>query len=298
MTTMKRAVRAAFAAAGQVNAVWHVYKLLNMLARILAEPLHQADRARCSASAAADALRLSPDLTVLNGPFAGMRYTEARSAGSTLVPKILGSYERELQPLIEKSLAAGYSDVVDVGCAEGYYAVGLAMRLPSARVHAFDTDAEARRLCHALAAANGVDDRLDLRALCDEATLLALPLGPRALVISDCEGYEDALFTAPVAACLARHDVLIEVHDLADASLGGRLRERFAPTHDHVVIDSVDDVRKPRTYAFAELDCFDVATRRRLLSEGRGMVMEWLFFTPRKAPYKPSLRSRRAMSIA
>ena len=38
---------------------------------------------------------ISPNLTVLHGPFRGMRYPEMRSVGSALFPKILGSYERE-----------------------------------------------------------------------------------------------------------------------------------------------------------------------------------------------------------
>ena len=274
---MKRALRAAFGALGRYGAMWRLFKLLNVAAMCLAEPLFQAERARRSASDAEFARALSPTLTVLHGPFAGMRYPAARAAGSALVPKILGSYERELHAVIERIVSTGYSDIVDVGCAEGWYAVGLAMRLPGARVHAFDTDADARALCIEMASANGVGDRVGVHGLCDGDTLLSLGLGPRALIVSDCEGYEAELFTPVVAGQLARHDLLIEVHDRDDPELGERLREHFRPTHDPVVVDSIDDTRKLRSYEFVELTSYPVATRRDALSEGRGMVMEWLF---------------------
>ena len=278
---MKRALRAAFAAAGRRDGIWRAYKALDVLARCLAEPLRVADLQRRAVSEAALAQQLSPALTVLHGPFAGMRYPAARAAGSALIPKILGSYERELHPVIERLVHTTYSDIVDIGCAEGWYAIGLAMRLPGVWVHAFDTDEQARVLCRAMAEANGVADRVQIRSHCSEQALLTLALGPRALVVSDCEGYEAELFTPEVARRLARHDLLIEVHDRVDPALGPRLRERFAATHEVVVVDSVDDTRKLRNYDFAELRPFDATERRQMLSEGRGMVMEWLFLTSR-----------------
>ena len=72
------------------------------------------------------------DGVVRHGPFAGLQYPELTAVGSALYPKLLGSYQREIQGWIEEICAAGYSEIVDVGFAEGYYAVGLARRLPRA----------------------------------------------------------------------------------------------------------------------------------------------------------------------
>ena len=278
---MKDSMRAAFAAAGKFEVGMRFFHGLNFIARCLAEPLHQAQRARRARSDALMVQRLSPELTVLHGPFAGMRYPQARATGSALVPKILGSYESELHGVMAEVSKRQYSDIVDVGCAEGYYAVGLGLRHPDARIHAFDTDAAARQMCRGMAQANGVASRLALGGLCDEATLLALPLGARALVVSDCEGYEAQLFTPRVVASLLRHDVLIEVHDHVDPHLGARLRNLFRDSHDCTAVDSLDDTRKARTYAVAELEGLDLLARRELLAEGRNMIMEWLFFSAR-----------------
>ena len=42
------------------------------------------------------------DLTVLNGPMAGLKYPSFSSFGSSLFPKLAGTYENELAPVIKK----------------------------------------------------------------------------------------------------------------------------------------------------------------------------------------------------
>ncbi|MCS7063959.1 MAG: hypothetical protein NZM04_07975, partial [Methylacidiphilales bacterium] len=66
---------------------------------------------------------------VRHGPFAGMVYENDTFCCSAIAPKLLGSYEREIQPWIESLLLDRWEGVVDVGCAEGYYAVGFACKI-------------------------------------------------------------------------------------------------------------------------------------------------------------------------
>ena len=65
-------------------------------------------------------------LTVSGGPFAGLAYPDR--APISLVPKLLGIYERELHGAIEAAIRAQPGLIVNVGAADGYYAVGLARR--------------------------------------------------------------------------------------------------------------------------------------------------------------------------
>jgi len=132
--------------------------------------------------------RIAPDGGVHGGPFRGMVYPRLEACGSVLVPKLLGSYEEELHDTLETCFRTGYSDVVDIGCAEGYYAVGCAMRLPKARVHAFDLDGRARELCAELAAANGVAQRVSISGICTPQALRTLETHGRTLIVCDCEG--------------------------------------------------------------------------------------------------------------
>ena len=68
---------------------------------------------------------------VQSGPFKGMQFVSHSSEGCH-VPKLLGSYEQELHVHIEAAIARGYGHVVNIGVAERYYAVGLAIRMPTA----------------------------------------------------------------------------------------------------------------------------------------------------------------------
>ncbi len=90
-------------------------------------------------------------VVVQGGPFRGMTYLAA-SSESCHIPKLLGCYEIELHPAIERAAARSYARVLNIGSAEGYYAIGLARRLPGARVGAFDADAVAQKACRSLAA--------------------------------------------------------------------------------------------------------------------------------------------------
>ena len=224
---------------------------------------------------------ISPDLTVRHGVFRGLKYPEEKSVCSALIPKLLGSYESELQPLLQRLQARNYSEVVDIGCAEGYYAVGLGRLFPDSKVFAYDTNAEAIRLCRLMAQANQVESRMSIGSFCDAATLQNLPLTGRALVVSDCEGYEKHLFTADTIRKLGKHDVLIEVHDFIDIAISSRLRADFQATHKLEVIHSIDDIKKAQTYDYPELAPFDLAQRKILLAEHRPAIMEWFYFSPR-----------------
>ena len=224
--------------------------------------------------------RLFSDLTVLNGPFAGMKYPSLKSIGSTIYPKLLGSYEMELHAIIKKTLSLSYTSVVDIGCAEGYYAVGFGLKLQGIKVFAFDTDPEAQTLCKTMGELNGVS--IIAGGFCDKDLLMQLDLGERALVISDCEGYENELFDVQLAHYLIPHDVLIETHDLIEIETTQRLLKIFSETHDCVIVDSIDDILKAYTYDYRELEVFSLDERRHLLAEYRGAIMRWIFAKSRR----------------
>jgi len=166
---------------------------------------------------------------VQSGPFAGMAFLDRVSEGA-YIPKLLGSYEAELHGVIEQICAAGYDTVVNVGCAEGYYAVGLARRLPSARVHAFDIDSNARQLCGQLVEVNGVADQV---AIAGElaGSDFAKFAGGRVLVLCDIEGAEVELLDPDAYPPLRHMDLLVEIHRAGDAWASDLLFPRFAESH-------------------------------------------------------------------
>ncbi|NQZ56647.1 MAG: methyltransferase [Lentisphaeraceae bacterium] len=225
---------------------------------------------------------ISSDFTVKNGPFKGMVYPEKKAFGSAIVPKLLGSYEKELHEVIDEICSQKYSEVVDIGCAEGYYAIGLAMRMSEVNVFAYDTNVEAIGFCHKMARINNVEERVFTGSFCDGQTLCSIPFKGKALIISDCEGYEKELFTEEVVSRLGQHDFLIELHDCFDIEISSTIRQRFEKTHSIRAIRSIDDITKAHTYFYKELSDYDLATRRELLAEDREQIMEWFYMTPRE----------------
>ena len=213
-------------------------------------------------------------MTVLNGPFKGMRYPRMSAAGSELYPKLLGSYEQEIQEVLNFAVTQSYTAVVDIGCGEGYYAVGMAMKLGGDKHFAFDIDPRAQRLCKALAKANNVNVKVG--GLCNAQTLRDLPLGDHALIFSDCEGYELELIDEDLSQILKPHDLIIETHDVFDISTTQTLLDILSHTHDLQIFPSVDDKEKAYTYDFPELEGLDLNERHMILQE-RPVIMKWIF---------------------
>lgn len=226
---------------------------------------------------------LGMPLKVHHGPFKGMLYPSTKSAGSELYPKLLGSYERELHQTIEIILSEDYSEIVDIGCAEGYYAVGLAMHFLQADIYAYDVDEEAASMARAMAELNSIEpERFHIGSYCSTETLISLPYRRRALIFCDCEGCEKSLFQPDTPAKLALHDLLVETHDVIDIEISTYLESIFEETHSIERILSVHDIQKAKYYNYPELESYDLDKQRILLSEQRGATMEWLYLRSKK----------------
>jgi hypothetical protein len=205
------------------------------------------------------------------GPFAGMRYGDDVVCSAYLA-KLVGSYEEELHDVIRQVILRRYEAVLDVGCAEGYYAVGLAVRIPTARVYAYDTDDEARWYCNGLARMNGVAGRVTVRGACDHQELENL-CSRDALVICDCEGFEDELLDPDRAPSLLHADIIVELHEFIRPGVTAKVLNRFAASHSVRLFDtrSRDVENYPLLKAVAEED------RPWAVREGRPAAMQWAY---------------------
>jgi hypothetical protein len=220
-------------------------------------------------------------LRVRSGPFAGMHYV-ADSVGSAYLPKLLGIYERELALLVEKACAAKPSLILDLGAAEGYYAVGLALRNPAARVIAFEMEARGRAALAEMARLNGVGGRVQINGKCEPADLEAALAGVIApFVVCDVEGYERLLLDPPAVPSLHGSTILVELHDFIHPGITELLKERFEPTHR---IEHIWQEPRSRTeYPWRTLGTL-LLPKSYLdwsVSEWRPVRMAWLWMEPR-----------------
>jgi hypothetical protein len=213
---------------------------------------------------------------VLSGPFKGLKYPTYQSNGSPLLPKLVGSYEAELHEEILSALRCNYTEIIDIGCAEGYYAVGFAKNIPGAKIYAFDTDSAAQALCKVMAKTNGVESKVHVGGECSKDILSQIPIRKKALVISDCEGYEIDLFTKDLISSMNECDFLIETHDCYNPNISSELKSRFSSTHEIKSIFSCDDKEKIKFYKFHESYKIPNKYLYNLYSEERIGVTEWI----------------------
>ncbi|MBC7980916.1 MAG: hypothetical protein H7Y36_10170 [Armatimonadetes bacterium] len=216
---------------------------------------------------------------VIAGPFQGMKYGDTRAMCSTLYPKLLGTYEHELAQAFQSAIAKAPALVVDVGAADGYYAVGFALKNSNGKVIAYDQDPRARVELAKLAALNGVSDRIEIRERCEPQDLVSFK-DKSGLMIVDCEGFEDVLLSAETIFMLKNWDFIIETHDGITPEVTKRLKERFAPSHQIEVVESVHDFDKVDHTDIPALKGLPRRSADRVLAEGREHAcLRWLVCT-------------------
>src|SRR6266566_3049206 len=117
----------------------------DFLASVITSLLHKIVPGRFRPSGYLENLvRKRTDGRVRAGPFNGMRYAANADDAHIDIPKLLGIYERELNACLKQACTLNFPLIVNIGAAEGYHAVGMALRNPKARVIAFEMDAKAR----------------------------------------------------------------------------------------------------------------------------------------------------------
>jgi hypothetical protein len=220
-------------------------------------------------------------LEVQRGPFSGMRFPPfAVGRGEMVVPQLLGSYEEELQAIFERLAGSSFTRIVDIGASDGYYAVGLALKWPQVPVIAYEVNPFPSRVCEAMAAVNGVRDRIDLRGECTVEVLRELDPGAYPFVLCDCEGAEAELMDPERVTWLRFSMLIVELHEFASPGVTELISARFAPTHEIEILESRR--RYAADYAaLAEVPGINYIDRELGISEFRPVRISWAVMNPR-----------------
>ena len=233
--------------------------------------------------------RLKKSQTVVGGPFKGMRYDGGAVCGAA-TPKILGVYESELAPFLLKWSVTPFNHIINVGAAEGYYAVGCAMLWSHATVTAFESSEEGRRLLTCNVAMNGLQARVKVMGHCGKEQLQAAVLtGQPSLVIMDVEGAEGYLLKPADIRGLGDAHIIVEIHDFIDSRLAKTVWSQLESSH---VIEEVRtrtrtlrDFHEPRALS---LRLWLLPYLKQYADELRPGPMRWFCCTPIKPTLAPS----------
>jgi hypothetical protein len=218
---------------------------------------------------------------VRGGPFAGMRYVGS-SPNSHIADALLGTLEKEIHPFVQRLLAGSFDAFVNIGAAEGYYAVGIARFSAIPRVIAFEGDRFGRILIRFMARRNRVSHKLDVRGYCEPAALTQALAGyQRPALLVDIEGYEKEVLQPTINPHLRRSTLIVELHE-AEAPMADILRKRFESTHQ------IEETwSRPRTASDLPSRmgpapwAFSRERLVRFMDERRGRAMRWWMLTPK-----------------
>jgi len=221
---------------------------------------------------------LKKNLVVQDGPFKGLKYVDFVSFTSTILPKLLGTYESEIYPDLEDLLKnESYDEILNIGSADGYYAIGLAQRCPKATVYCFDVNPQSLKFVRKMAALNGTKN-VELKGLFTDEHFKDYLKG-KSLIVCDVDGYEDDLFNEDVIPLIQYSDIIIETHDYVVAHTTQMLVDRLAKTHNIKVItykqNKVDELPSD-LFTSAPMLLKKVACSERIVDN------KWIIATPKK----------------
>jgi hypothetical protein len=209
---------------------------------------------------------------VVGGPFAGLVYVN-EAAGSSYLIKLIGVYEEILHETITKVMNRGYSTMIDIGCAEGYYLIGIGRASKETKLIGYDIDKKALALTQELYNLNKLSNKLTLLENCTPEDLNSRIDG-KTFLMCDAEGFEEEILNPAKSPVLAQVETfLVELHDFAAPNIRHTLTERFKDTHTINVITFKNGDAEKYPFLREMKNKKDVYT---LLRERGEQEQEWL----------------------
>jgi hypothetical protein len=219
---------------------------------------------------------------VLNGPFKGIKLP-GLSFASVYTPKLVGCYEREIHAEIEGFINFQPDLIVDVGAAEGYYAVGLAIRCPRAKIVTFEAELEGQHLLAKTISLNDLRWKVEQLGYCSIDALYSVLKSEykKPGIIMDCEGGEIELLSLEKVPALSRCVILLETHEFKTPDAHKIFRERFQATHKIIEIERSQRTSKEFPFTDWLTPFLPEVYRMMAVYEHRPPLNRWLFMIPR-----------------
>lgn len=207
---------------------------------------------------------------VFGGPFSTMQLSE--NLELSWDPRVVvGSYEEEVHGIVNDVICMAPAQIIDIGAAFGYYAVGFALKVANCTVTAFEAveDPHWQQLAE-LARINGVGSKIVQRGFCTAAEL-AKACSPGSFILCDCEGGEEDILQPQEIPTLGSCKILLELHEFNRPNLVATLIQRFRDSHNIRIIEETD--RNPNRYRIL----------KKLPRSWRSIAIEEAKWIPRKS---------------
>lgn len=224
------------------------------------------------------------DGKVLYGPFEGLKILSHRWGARDLGSMILGQYERHVVEYLN-SIDNNYSIFIDVGAADGFYAIGLTQNKKMDKSICFESSPEGRQSIAMNSRANKMENKVQIRGTAREdfAKELIREIGSdidKCVFLFDIEGGEFDLLNQENLRILRNSILVIELHEEAN-DYENKLSKLNSDASNFFKVSTLNR-KSVDPFSFKELDSWPDEDRQIIFSEGRRYAMTWLTLTPLK----------------
>jgi hypothetical protein len=212
-------------------------------------------------------------IVVHYGPFSGMKYILNLNDKFNL-PKLIGSYESCLHNAINELIKKDYDIIINIGSADGYYAVGFAYKMKNVEVLAYELNNKLSSRCIYLAQINNLEDKVKVYEKYDDYIIYKNPK-QKILIFCDVDGAEEYIFSDSTISRYKYCDLLIEFHDHYKAKISKKIFQLFKETHEYKIIK----YQNPNIADYPILDILSDNEKNIILDESREDINQiWGYF--------------------
>ncbi len=193
-----------------------------------------------------------------------------------LITHILGVYEDHIMNELIKFSKQNDSVFIDIGAADGYFAVGAAYSGLFKKVYAFEIEEKGRESLNKNAKSNLCDKNILIKSEANfEGLKDIINVHKRAVVLIDIEGDEFNLLNDQTLKLLSNCNIIVELHPALVKDGYQKQKELISFSKSFFNVSLL----KRKNYnpnMFEELDHFTDEERLLAFSEGREDNMSWL----------------------
>jgi hypothetical protein len=197
------------------------------------------------------------------------------SGAKDIGPKVFGLYENQILRWIQQKK---FDLFIDVGAADGYYALGILSSKIASRAVTFEISVNDREITKASAIINNVDDKIFIKGEATSSEIIeVLKSCNNGLIIMDIEGGENNLITSELLEAAKNCCLVIEIHEVVDKDIQFNMLELCKEFHNFEELTGLerDFPRDKFTEKLTDNE------RSLLLSEGRPYAMSWVALSPK-----------------
>ena len=197
---------------------------------------------------------------------------------------ILGLYEKEIIEILLNT-SKERSVFIDIGAADGYYAVSSVKNYFFNRSYCFEIEQKGRSVIRQNSILNGVAEKVIIFGEANRKSLLKIPKADisNSVVLIDIEGFEFDFLDTNILNILKESICIIELHDWFFEDGKKRLEELRKRASKNFKISEFK-LRSRDTSNIKELDLYSDNERWIICSEGRPRSMTWLRLDPKALP--------------